>query len=299
MRLVTYDRGGARRLGAWANEAVVDLPDAVGHPAFPTTMESLVSCAGGTTMEAAADAVGRPDYWEPCVVRRPRLLVPVLPPLLDSAWLYPSGGVVARPAAGRLGFEVKLAAVIGPSGSGRTDSAGTPIFGYTLVLAWTTASVVSGRAVRHFVGAFVGPCIVTSDEFDPTGQHLVVRRDGHRHASVPLEAMLRGVPELVERAHVPGRLRPGQIVGSRVALRTREAAAGPMLKPGTIVDVRAEGMGTLRAIVGEAGRSSGASTSGRPTTSIGSPPVASEAADRRASLRLLTMARPAADRASP
>src|SRR5439155_11382440 len=43
---------------SWANEAVVDLPDAVGHPAFPTTMESLVSCAGGTTMEAAADAVG-------------------------------------------------------------------------------------------------------------------------------------------------------------------------------------------------------------------------------------------------
>ena len=42
MRLVTYDRGGQRRLGAILEGEVVDLPDAVGHPAFPTTLEGLV-----------------------------------------------------------------------------------------------------------------------------------------------------------------------------------------------------------------------------------------------------------------
>ena len=46
MRLVTYDRGGARRLGAWVDGTVVDLPDAVGHPSFPTTMEALVEHNG-------------------------------------------------------------------------------------------------------------------------------------------------------------------------------------------------------------------------------------------------------------
>ena len=41
MRLVTYDRGGVRRLGALVAGTVVDLPDAVGHPSFPATMEAL------------------------------------------------------------------------------------------------------------------------------------------------------------------------------------------------------------------------------------------------------------------
>jgi hypothetical protein len=46
MRLVTYDRGGHRRLGAILGGEVVDLPDAVGHPAFPTTLDALVSSSG-------------------------------------------------------------------------------------------------------------------------------------------------------------------------------------------------------------------------------------------------------------
>jgi hypothetical protein len=299
MRLVTYDRGGARRLGAWVSEAVVDLPDAVGHPAFPTTMESLVSCAGGTTMEAAVDALGRPDYWEPCVIRRPRLLVPVLPPLLDAAWLYPPGGVVPRPTNGRLGYEVKLAAVVGPSGHDRGDQPGTPIFGYTLVLAWTTAALVSGRMVRSFAGAFVGPAIVTSDEFVPDGLELTVRRDGERQASVAVRTMLRGFAELVERAHAPDRLRPGQVVGTRAALRAREGVSGPGLRPGTVVEAAVEGIGTLRAVVGDVQTSTGPSVTRSPDGIAGRPPASTETADRRASLRLLTLARPAGDRAAP
>src|SRR5262249_32579834 len=53
MRLVTYDRGGQRRLGAILEGEVVDLPDAVGHPAFPTTLEGFVASSRGTVMEAA------------------------------------------------------------------------------------------------------------------------------------------------------------------------------------------------------------------------------------------------------
>src|SRR5438477_298337 len=39
VRLVTFDRKGHRRLGALVGAQVVDLPEAVGHPAFPSTME--------------------------------------------------------------------------------------------------------------------------------------------------------------------------------------------------------------------------------------------------------------------
>src|SRR6266508_6688215 len=65
MRLVTYDRGGARRLGAWVGGIVVDLPDAVGHPAFPTTMEALIALHGGTTLDAALESTDSPPRSDP------------------------------------------------------------------------------------------------------------------------------------------------------------------------------------------------------------------------------------------
>jgi hypothetical protein len=56
MRLVTYDRRGHRRLGAILDGRVVDLPDAVGHPAFPTTLEAFVQSSRGTVLDAARAA---------------------------------------------------------------------------------------------------------------------------------------------------------------------------------------------------------------------------------------------------
>src|SRR5512141_1617049 len=84
MRLVTYDRGGQRRLGAIFEGEVVDLPDAVGHPAFPTTLEGLVSSSRGTVMDAARTALARDDVEE-WRVRRPRILSPLFPASLLSA----------------------------------------------------------------------------------------------------------------------------------------------------------------------------------------------------------------------
>jgi len=69
MRLVTYDREGDRRLGAWVHDAVVDLPDAVGHPAFPATMEALVTRHRGTALDAATAALANPSYVEEARVR--------------------------------------------------------------------------------------------------------------------------------------------------------------------------------------------------------------------------------------
>src|SRR4051812_39716434 len=83
MRFVTYDRGGQRRLGAIFEGEVVDLPDAVGHPAFPTTLEGLVSRSRGTVMDAAQNALGCGDAFE-WRVKRPRILTPLFPASLLS-----------------------------------------------------------------------------------------------------------------------------------------------------------------------------------------------------------------------
>src|SRR5436309_2786604 len=95
MRLVTYDRGGHRRLGAILGGEVVDLPDAVGHPAFPTTLEALVSSSGGSVMDAARAALERDDAYDR-VVKRAR----VLPPLFPRSLLAPRALDVERRIVG-------------------------------------------------------------------------------------------------------------------------------------------------------------------------------------------------------
>ncbi|HEX6009337.1 MAG TPA: hypothetical protein VFZ50_04425, partial [Actinomycetota bacterium] len=85
MRLVTFDRRGHRRLGALLQGKVVDLPELVGHPAFPDTMERLVRRNGGTVLDAARAALERDEAdVMACVVDEARLLASVVPSTLRS-----------------------------------------------------------------------------------------------------------------------------------------------------------------------------------------------------------------------
>src|SRR5438445_7907226 len=159
MRLVTYDRANGRRLGAWVGDRVIDLPGAVGHPAFPTTMEGLVSNNGGTLLDAARDVLGREDIVEECAVPNPRLLVPIIPSSLRE-FVSPSfpaerpprrgSGSQAEPRNGHrlvlgphdevawphamryLGCELEVACIVGRGGRRMSRAtAASAIFGYT------------------------------------------------------------------------------------------------------------------------------------------------------------------------
>ena len=120
MRLVTYDRGGQRRLGAILEGEVVDLPDAVGHPAFPTTLEGFVTSSRGTVMDAAVAALERDDAHA-CDVSRPRILTPLFPRSLISPGsmeiprmtVGPEHEVPWPSGAAWLEYEPKVAAVLG------------------------------------------------------------------------------------------------------------------------------------------------------------------------------------------
>ena len=123
MRLVTYDRGGHRRLGAILEAEVVDLPDAVGHPAFPTTLEDLVSSSRGTVMDAARAALQRDDAWN-WRVPKPRILSPLFPTSLlspramdvDRRIVGPDDPVPWPATAAWLDYDPMVAAVIGDEG---------------------------------------------------------------------------------------------------------------------------------------------------------------------------------------
>ena len=196
MRLVTYSLQGQRRLGAWIAEGVVDLPDAVGHPAFPSTMEALLHRNGGTVLDAVYEALGKSDVHD-YLVPRAKLLVPLLPSSLrdflgfedhvkagakrrkttvPDVWyempiyykgnhrsVIGPGATVEWPAyTEKLDYECEVAAVVGKHGRDLSKKqAEAVIFGYTLMNDWS-ARDIQAREMQGWLGPAKGKDFATS-----------------------------------------------------------------------------------------------------------------------------------------
>jgi hypothetical protein len=250
MRFVTYDRGGQRRLGAILEGEVVDLPDAVGHPAFPTTLEGLVSSSRGTVLDAARTALARDDVFE-WRVKRPRILTPLFPASLlapgslevERLVIGPEQEVPWPAGAAWIEYEPKLAAILGLETS--PDDPFRPerhLFGYTLVSDWR-ARDASGAPVLHADGLpiAIGPCVVTADEIDPQVMFLQVRVDAEDVAKGNLNGRATSLFAAIEEA---SRFAP---LGRGEAVALNPFGEFPSeLWPGAEVVLAAEGVGTLR-----------------------------------------------------
>jgi Fumarylacetoacetate (FAA) hydrolase family len=282
MRLVTYDRRGARRLGTWVGGTVVDLPDAVGHPSFPATMERLVEHAGGTILEAARDVLSRPETVEEFAVRNPHLLMPLLPhalrvaggpfapPLRDPATgltVLGPDDKLPWPAKGSLEMAIEVACVIAGGGADLSrQEAEEAIFGYTIVIDWRIATGQSRppksagngeRSIRHgesdgYLALSFGPCIVTADEFDVERAAVNVRIDGNTRSRGNLFAVRSAFGDVVMQASREQALRAGDLLGSGAARGRRSHWE---VHPGAVVEVEAERIGVLRTTVGKRTRS--------------------------------------------
>jgi 2-keto-4-pentenoate hydratase/2-oxohepta-3-ene-1,7-dioic acid hydratase in catechol pathway len=254
MRLVTYDRGGQRRLGAILEGEVVDLPDAVGHPAFPTTLEGFVTSSRGTVMDAAGAALERDDAhaWD---VPKPRILTPLFPRSLIS----PGSMEVARmtvgpehevpwpPDAAWLEYEPKVAAVLGREARRIVvDEVRDHVFGYTLVNDWR-ARDASGAPVETSAGLplSIGPCVVTADEVDPQTMFLRVKVDGDEVAKGNLNGGAWNLARMIAGASELGELERGDAFALGPFARPAHEP-GRQLWPGALVELAAEGIGTLR-----------------------------------------------------
>jgi len=284
MRLVTYDRNGLRRLGAIAGDRVVDLPDAVGHPVFPMTMEDLVSNNGGTLLDAARHALTRHEIVDECAVPSARLLVPIIPsslyefvpPVFQSDAVLDPGvegpgqfaqhgnghrfvlgpdDEVAWPHAVRyLGCELEIGCVVGRRGRRMSRAtAASAIFGYTLTGHWSAWEGRKGKPANRrkaetpseFAIA-IGPCVVTADEFDPSGARFLARIDGEIWSEGTLEEAGRSFPEIIAEVSRTEEVLPGEIYGSGAFGFGYRIDPGRSLRPGTVVELEAEGIGVLR-----------------------------------------------------
>jgi hypothetical protein len=256
MRLVTYDRGGHRRLGAILEGEVVDLPDVVGHPAFPATLEDLVSSSRGSVMDAARAALERDDAWN-WRVPTPRILTPLFPASLlspramdvERRIVGPEQAVPWPEGAAWLDYEPLVAAIIGNEASRITpDEVRAEVFGYTLVNDWRARSA-DGAPVASADGVpiSVGPCVVTANELDPQTTFVQVKVDERDVLKGNLNGTATSLFELIASVSEHAVLERGDAfaLGPFPAIDD-DADPSRRLWPGALVELAAEGIGTLR-----------------------------------------------------
>lgn len=254
MRLVTYDRRGHRRLGAILGGEVVDLPDVVGHPAFPTTLEALVASSRGSVMDAARAALER-DETANHVVKQAR----ILPPLFPSSLLTPDAYGVERRIVGPeqdvpwpedaawIDYEPKVAAVLGlETSQASRDEVRSNIFGYTLVNDWS-AHGANGDPLATSDGLplAIGPCVVTADELDPQTMIVQVMIDGEELAKGNLNGAAESLYELIGDASKIATLERGDAFALG-PFGSADLDPSRRLWPGARIELAAEGIGTLR-----------------------------------------------------
>jgi hypothetical protein len=253
---VTFDRRGHRRLGAFLGGEVVDLPDLVGHPAFPSTMEALVASNGGTVLDAARAALER-DEADRFVVPRARLLAPLLPTSLRTRdaveglrrVVGPEEEVPWPAGAGWLQYEPRIAAILRrPVRNLDPDAAPSAVFGYTLVNDWSVRDSSGDPTSRpEPLPVSVGPCVVTPDEIDPQTVYVTVRVDGEEWLKGNLNGTARSLIADVARASRIESLGAGETF-----------ASGPFeipgfeqrIWPGARIELDAEGIGVLANPIG-------------------------------------------------
>jgi 2-keto-4-pentenoate hydratase/2-oxohepta-3-ene-1,7-dioic acid hydratase in catechol pathway len=263
MRLVSYDRGGARRLGAVVDGIVYDLPAAVGHPAFPASMEALVARNGGTTLDAARDALERPDYLEGCDLEEVDLLVPYFPRNLARrrTILEPGEPVPWDVVHDEVDYRLELGCIVGRRLRRATpEEAEDAIFGYTVLVDWVgrrRARVLAGTSALSPGGRdepfalSLGPSVVTTDEFDPTHGLMTALVDGSVWSSWDLADARGSFAELISRVSHENEVMPGDVLASGPFPGGCARDLGRALEPGMRLGFAIEGIGSIAATVGD------------------------------------------------
>jgi 2-keto-4-pentenoate hydratase/2-oxohepta-3-ene-1,7-dioic acid hydratase in catechol pathway len=178
--------------------------------------------------------------------------------------------VPVPPGSQRFDFELEVAAVVGRDGASLTpEQAREHVFGYTVLNDWS-ARDLQAREMRVNLGpakgkdsaTTLGPWLVTADELEPY-------RDDEGYLQLALRVSVNGVEvgrdllsnmgwpfeELVSYASRGTEVRAGDVLGSGTCGNggclaelwgRRGDAAPPPLRPGDVVEMTVEGIGTIR-----------------------------------------------------
>jgi 2-keto-4-pentenoate hydratase/2-oxohepta-3-ene-1,7-dioic acid hydratase in catechol pathway len=180
--------------------------------------------------------------------------------------------VPVPPGSARLDFELEVAAVIGTAGSDLTpEQARAHIAGYTILNDWSARdlqfremAVRLGPCKGKDFATTLGPVLVTADELEPYRDHdgflalgMTVSVNGAEIGRDLLSNMAWPFEDLVAYASRGTTIRPGDVLGSGTCgnggclaeLWGRGRDDLPPLKPGDVVEMTVEGLGTIRNTV--------------------------------------------------
>src|SRR3954452_22731941 len=178
--------------------------------------------------------------------------------------------VAVPPGSQRFDFELEVAVVVGRDGASLTpEAAREHVFGYTILNDWS-ARDLQGREMKVNLGpakgkdsaTTLGPWLVTADELEPY-------RDGEGFLQLDLRVSVNGTgigqdllsnmgwpfEELIAYASRGTEVRVGDVLGSGTCgnggclaeLWGRHGEqAPPPLRPGDVVEMAVEGIGTIR-----------------------------------------------------
>jgi hypothetical protein len=183
-------------------------------------------------------------------VKRPRILAPLFPTSLLSPDSFdverrlvgPEQDVPWPADAAWLEYEPKIAAVLGLEASRvEPEDIGRHILGYTLVSDWA-ARDASGAPVASAEGVpiSIGPCVVTVDELDPQTMFVQLKVDGDEVAKGNLNGAAANLLVMISETSHLATLERGD------ALALAPFDEEQRLWPGALVELAAEGIGTLR-----------------------------------------------------
>jgi acylpyruvate hydrolase len=278
VRLAHLRRNGLLRLALKSEEGWVDLADATGDESLGRL--SALLAQGDAGLEKARAAAGGRGQAEDVElgppVDAPRRIIcvgrnyrdhaeemggdlPTWPETflrMPSTVIGPTDDVKAPSVSECVDYEAEFAIVIGRGGRNiAAKDADQAILGYTCVndvsirdwqkrgQQWT-----SGKNFDETLP--VGPVIVTADELDIGNLHLESRLNGEVMQSASTSQLIFDVPSLIEFISTWTTLEPGDLIATGTPGGVGAAKKPPLwMKPGDVIEVEIEGIGTLRNTV--------------------------------------------------
>jgi 2-keto-4-pentenoate hydratase/2-oxohepta-3-ene-1,7-dioic acid hydratase in catechol pathway len=280
MRLITFVRAGATRIGAETARGIVDFR--VAAPALPQTMIELLGAgtlalktARAVVARALDDGVGlmptdqvhllaplpRPgkifgiglNYREHAhETGKPAPEVPLVFSKAVTAVVGPGAAIEIPPVSREIDYEGELAVIIGrPAKRVQRDQAWSVIAGVTIMNDVTArdyqrrSSNCMGKSFDTF--APMGPALVTLDEFtDPTSLDLRTMLSGEEVQHSNTRQLIFDVPALIEFISAGVTLEPGDVISTGTPAGVGMRRTPPrFLKPGDTVRIEIDGIGVL------------------------------------------------------
>ena len=233
---------GAEALAAVALQAPIPRP------------RRNVFCVGRNYMDHVAEGDRTRGIATSEVPKYPQFFTKAADTVVAPGAVVPSHAAVTK----WLDYEVELVAVIGKAGR---DIAKEDALGH--VFGWTIGNDVTGRDLQRRHGQWfkgksldrscpLGPVIVPAADLDASDLAISLRINGEQRQASRTSKMIFGVKEIIHQLSAGFTLLPGDVILTGTPEGVGYAMVPPQtLKPGDVMELTIEGIGTLTNAIGD------------------------------------------------